>query len=727
MRLGRFKAISLTGCILLSTFSIILTTSVQLFDSKSGNELIRNLSEQQNSALGDLSTTAYVEGRSDDPSGVVWGWAEMTSGSFGAVSVEEIALDLSGNAYVTGGINGTVSFGSINLVSGGYYDIFIAKLSSSGSWQWAITIGGESFDFGRGIAVDPSGDVYVTGGFNGTVNFGDTVLTSTESDAFIAKLSSSGSWQWVIKAGGFSSDFGQGISVDPSGNAYVTGYFAGEVTFGSTNLTSNGTTNIFIAKVSTSGLWQWAVNGDSLGSVTGAGIETDVSGNAYVTGNFMGETTFGSTNLTSNGSTDIFIAKVSNSGLWQWAVSVGGSGYDLGQGIAVDSSGNSYITGMIDGTVNFGIINLTSHGETDIFIGKLSSNGLWQWAVNAGSSHPEYGNGIAVDSSDNAYVTGRFQGNALFGDTSLVSNGGYDAFILKISSTGSWQWVVKVGGTSYDTGSGIAVHSSGNTYVTGTFEGNASFGRINLTTSGWPLFITQLSPDSDSDGVADSFDLCPGYDDRLDADDDEIPDSCDPLFNEAKTSVDLVKTSFTDKLSQGDLDAIGVMLAILLPLIGILVSKIVKRKKIFIVNTVTLEINQAQSLDDFVKISAELESIIANDKISQVQYQSLINKIEERKKSFNHEPLISSNISMPHETKNQSELVEHSVLIQDSAIGGDYFVGSTKIDNQIINDPEVIARTAIQAYKLGTVEGVEKTILPRNKETLKNSNEHDLE
>ena len=231
MRRGRFKAISLTGCILLSIFSIILTTSVQLFDSKGDNELITNPSEHQNSALEDLSTTAYVEGRSGDTSGVVWGWAEMTSGAFGVVSVEEIALDLSGNAYVTGMINGTVTFGSINLVSNGYYDIFIAKLSSSGSWQWAVSVGGQSPDYGRGIAVDSSGNVYVTGGFNGTVNFGDTVLTSTEDDAFIAKLSSSGSWQWVINAGGSSYDYGQGITVETSGDAYVTGYLEGEDRF----------------------------------------------------------------------------------------------------------------------------------------------------------------------------------------------------------------------------------------------------------------------------------------------------------------------------------------------------------------------------------------------------------------------------------------------------------------------------------------------------------------
>ena len=418
---------------------------------------------------------------------------------------------------------------------------------------------------------------------------------------------------------------------------------------------------------------------------------------------------------------------MSNNGLWQWAVSAGGSGYDLGHGIAVDSSGNAYFTGMFDGNATFGSTNLTSSGATDIFIAKLSSSGSWQWAVNAGSSLNEYGNNIAVDSSGNAYVTGRFQSNATFGDTSLVSNGGYDAFIVKLSSSGSWQWAIKTGGSGYDVGKGIVVHSSGNTYVTGEFEGDVTFGSTKLTTNGWPLFIAQLSPDSDGDGVADSFDLCPGYDDRFDADDDGTPDSCDSQINETQITEDSVKKSFTDRLSEGDLDAIGVMLAILLPIIGVSISIFIKRKKIFIVNTMTLDINQVQSPDDLVKISAELESIIVNDKISQVQYQSLINKIEERKKSFNHEPLISSNVSKSNETKIESGVGEQSVSIQDSAIGGDSFVGSTKIDNQIINDPEVIARTAIEAYKLGTEDANANTIIPERTETIQRTDENGYE
>ena len=120
--------------------------------------------------------------------------------------------------------------------------------------QGILGVGGSSNDAGKGIATDSSGNAYVTGHFLGTANFGSTNLTSSGSDdVFIAKLSNSGSWQWVVKAGGSSSDKGFGIAVDSNGNAYVTGHFLGTATFGNTSLTSGGSQDIFVAKLSTNG------------------------------------------------------------------------------------------------------------------------------------------------------------------------------------------------------------------------------------------------------------------------------------------------------------------------------------------------------------------------------------------------------------------------------------------------------------------------------------------
>jgi hypothetical protein len=390
------------------------------------------ISEDQISALESLPTSVKVSGRTENSTASPWGWAVKAGGSAGEMGYG-IAVDSSGNAYVTGEFSGTATFGSTNLTSSGSYDIFIAKLSSSGSWQWVVKAGGSASDNGMGIAVDSSGNAYVTGSFYGTATFGSTSLTSSGSqDIFIAKLSSSGSWLWAVKAGGSFGDYGRGIAVDSTGNAYATGNFKGTATFGSTSLESNGGQDIFIVKLSSSGSWQWAVkSGGSSGSDGGYGIAVDSSGNAYVTGIFAGTANFGSTSLTSSGgNVDIFIAKLSSSGSWQWAVKAGGSsGSDGGYGIAVDSSGNAYATGFFRGTATFGSTSLVSSGSYDIFIAKLSNNGSWQWAVKAGGSSDDYGYGIAVDSSGNAYVTGYFLGTATFGSTSLTSSGDADIFI----------------------------------------------------------------------------------------------------------------------------------------------------------------------------------------------------------------------------------------------------------------------------------------------------------
>ncbi len=430
-----------------------------------------------------------------------WFWAKKAGGTSNE-SGKSIAVDDNGNSYVTGYFYGSATFGTTTLSGSG---IFVAKMDSNGNWLWAKQAGGLYSGYSYGIAVDANENSYVTGYFSGSATFGTTTLTSSSeyySDIFVAKLDSSGNWLWAKQAGGTDCHDGYGIAVDADGNSYVTGYFYGSATFSTTILTSNGYEDIFVAKLDSSGNWLWAKKAGGTNYDDGYGIAVDANGNSYVTGYFLGDADFGNTTLTSSGGSDIFVAKLDINGNWRWAKQARGTSYDKGYSIAVDANGNSYVTGGLSGSVTFGTTTLINSGEYDIFVAKLDINGNWLWAKKAGGTSGDFGNGIAVDANGNSYVTGNFWSSATFGTTTLTSSGGYDIFVAKLDINGNWLWAKQAGGGAiYDYGQSIAVDANGNSYVTGYFEGGATFGTTTLNSSGsWDIFVAKL-------GEVNSIDL----------------------------------------------------------------------------------------------------------------------------------------------------------------------------------------------------------------------------
>ena len=416
-----------------------------------------------------------------------WQWAVRAGGTNWDTG-NCIAVDSQGNQYVTGLFYHSATFGSHTLISSGYEDIFIAKLDSSGNWLWAVRAGGTSDDLGYGIAVDGVGNAYVTGSFYGAATFGSHTLTACGGkDIFTAKLDTNGNWLWAVRAGGTSDDLGYGITVDGEGNALVTGSFMGTATFGSQTLTENGSGDIFVAKLDSSGNWLWAAQAGGGNNDYGLCIAVDGSGNAYVTGSFRITATFGNQTLTASGHR-LFVAKLDTSGNWLWAVKTEGAGGESVSGIAVDEEVNDCITGSLIYTVYFGshILDVTMYNESDsdIFVAKLGPSGNWLWAVQAGGIDVDMGYDIGLDGSGNACVTGCFWDTATFGSHTLTTSGFADIFVAKLDPSGNWLWVTKAGGTYNDLGFGIAVDGLGNAYVTGYFGDTATFGSQSLTTSG---------------------------------------------------------------------------------------------------------------------------------------------------------------------------------------------------------------------------------------------------
>ena len=225
-------------------------------------------------------------------------------------------------------------------------------------------------------------------------------------------------------------DWSQAITIDSSGNCYVTGFFSGTATFGTTQITSSGERDIFIAKYDTDGNFQWVRKAGGTDFETGTDISIDASGNCYVTGHFQGTATFGTTQITSSGNEDIFIAKYDTDGNFQWVRKAGGVDDDKGQRIAIDNLGNLYITGIFQGIATFETTQLTSSGWNDIFIAKYDTDGNFQWVRKAGGTGNDVGYGIAADASGNCYVTGETS----FGQFGNITINGI-GFITKLTNS----------------------------------------------------------------------------------------------------------------------------------------------------------------------------------------------------------------------------------------------------------------------------------------------------
>jgi len=429
-----------------------------------------------------------------------WLWASRAGGYDNDISYS-IAIDNQGNHYITGAYGGTVSFGTTTLISSSVFlDVFIAKLDSNGNWLWAVSAGGASSDRGNSIAVDTCGNLYVTGDFRETANFGTTQLIGNGvTNIFVAKLDTDGNWLWVLQSVGTSpSDFviRPSLAIDNANHVFVTGYFSGIMSFGNLPpLTNNGNYSLFISKLDSNGNWIWAKQAEGTGFSYSSNVTLEDSINIYLCGYFSGNIVIGITQLTSSGSSDVFAAKLDTNGNWLWAIRAGGTDYEHCSSIALDNSEHIYLTGEFSGTASFGTITLTSSwiGDYDIFIAKLDTSGNIIWAVGAGGVESDCGNSITVDNSDNIYLAGSFSNTAVFGSTSLTSSGVSDVLVAKLDSSGNWLWAEKAGGTASERVHDIALDSSGNLSITGYFNSSTGLGPDSLIVNGTGrIFVAKL-------------------------------------------------------------------------------------------------------------------------------------------------------------------------------------------------------------------------------------------
>jgi hypothetical protein len=382
---------------------------------------------------------------------------------------------INGGAFVTGTFAGEAHFGSYAVTSRGVpYAVFVMHVTASGVIDWVVQAGGMGFDnFGRGIAHDGSGGALVTGTFDGNGDeawFGSIPLTSRSSyDTFVMHVTASGVIDWVVQAGAeapgpaYSRTYvgGQGLAHDGAGGALVTGVFKGEAFFGST--------------------YEW--NGTHSKPVAGSRLKSH-----------------------SQYDSDMFVMHVTALGAVDWVVQAGGWGSTHGSNIAHDGVGGAFVTGDFKGTASFGSTSIVNLGGSNMFVMHVTASGIIDWAVRAGSSdagdqafgYEGSGRGIAYDGTGGAFVTGHFRGEALFGSTSFVSRDSDDAssYAMHVTASGVIDWALQLGGAADDIGLSIASDGAGGVLVTGHFTGEGTFGSKTLSNRGGltACFVVSLVP-----------------------------------------------------------------------------------------------------------------------------------------------------------------------------------------------------------------------------------------
>jgi hypothetical protein len=293
-------------------------------------------------------------------------------------------------------------------------DIFLTKFNSTGNKILTRQFGTTGNDIGYGVAVDKTGNVYVTGSTEGTLGASAFGL----SDVFLAKFDSSGNPVFIKQFGTTGNDIGYGVAVDSSGNVYVAGS-----TEGILGASAFGLSDVFLAKFDSSGNPVFIKQFGTTGNDIGYGVAVDSSGNVYIPGSTGGSLP----GNVSSGQLDIFLARFDSSGNQVFIEQFGTTGNDIGYGVRVDSSRNSYVTGATFGSLD----GNTSSGLFDVFLTKFDPAGTKLFTGQFGTDRDDFGYGIALDSSANIYITGSTEG--ILGASAF---GLSDVFLAKFDSSG---------------------------------------------------------------------------------------------------------------------------------------------------------------------------------------------------------------------------------------------------------------------------------------------------
>jgi hypothetical protein len=440
--------------------------------------------------------------------------------------ISGISSDGNGNIYVVGEFHNEIRLDTISLSNPGRWSIYIAKYNHNGSivWAKAAVQATDSISdlFSKGIVVDKSGSVVIAGNLLGSANFGDSIHKSIgASDIYLAKYSANGLLQWVRTAGGsgtnnFNQNIANALSIDSMGNYYISGRYVSMAKFDTITITSVQLNEFFIAKYNADGNVVWAKSGGGDGIHTGLGLCSAADGTTYACGQFFGHLTIDGFTLDSGDPEQkMFIAKFTPDGKTEWAKKVGTGGYyGSARDIAIDNSGNTYLTGYYRAGISIGgnDFSYNNNYKYATLVATYDPSGEVKWAMSTGGSDQAgSGNKIGVDSASDIILVGSYSGNTTLGDVTLPHPPGNNTFLAKLSGQGSVIWTKTIDGNGANSGAALSL-KRGDIYIAGNYQDTIAFGNIIIKTAGiQDAYVAKLTESTESVDVERPKELAPFY------------------------------------------------------------------------------------------------------------------------------------------------------------------------------------------------------------------------
>jgi hypothetical protein len=412
----------------------------------------------------------------------------------------DVAIDPTGNIFLTGYFGGQLDFGGGPLV--GNEDAYLVKLDPDGNHLWSQSFGDNGWQFGYSVAADPDGNVVMVGAFTYTVDFGGGPLVSTGPagpdmfDCFVVKFDGEGNHLWSFSFGGNGDDFANTVTIGSDGNIAVSGTYMLSVDLFGNLLPDFGFRDFFIAVFGPDGshLWSRGMGGPAMDGVNEHAL--DDLDCFVMAGTFRETIDLGGGPLTAVGERDAYLVKYDNSGSHLWSSSFG-DGDDVDpNSLCTDVAGNTFLAGWFEGGIDFGSGPLISAGGKDVFLAKFDQNGGPLWSHGFGDENGQYiFNGIETWNGTGILMTGSFTGELDFGGGPLLSAGGEDVFLAHLDGSGNQVRADAFGDTSSQRGSNVAVATPGWFVLTGWFQGGVDFGNGLIPSSGgWDLFLARFDP-----------------------------------------------------------------------------------------------------------------------------------------------------------------------------------------------------------------------------------------